>query len=120
MITEGTPRRTSSKNGGGFLRGADPHVSHQEIFSDREIQIMPDCHTGSGCVIGFTSDMPRGGRSFPNLIGWGHRLRHADGTKIADSRTADDYAKLDKVIRRNACGSSSLPGSSIPNLRRGA
>lgn len=76
------------------------NVCNQEIFKDCKIQIMPDCHTGSGCVIGFTSDMPRGGQIVPNLIG----VDIACGmltTKIADSRTADDYAKLDKVIRRN-------------------
>ena len=28
-----------------------------EFFADRKIRIMPDVHTGAGCVIGFTGDL---------------------------------------------------------------
>lgn len=27
-----------------------------EVFADAKIRIMPDCHAGAGCVIGFTAD----------------------------------------------------------------
>ena len=29
----------------------------QEAFQDAKIRIMPDCHAGAGCVIGFTADL---------------------------------------------------------------
>lgn len=28
-----------------------------EMFADAKIRIMPDCHAGAGCVIGFTADL---------------------------------------------------------------
>ena len=28
---------------------------------------MPDCHSGTGCVIGFTADL--GGKIIPNIVG---------------------------------------------------
>lgn len=36
-------------------------------FEDSKVRIMPDCHAGVGCVIGFTADMH--GIVVPNLVG---------------------------------------------------
>ena len=38
-----------------------------EVFADRKIRIMPDVHTGAGCVIGFTGDL--GDKVIPNIVG---------------------------------------------------
>ena len=39
----------------------------QEAFQDAKIRIMPDCHAGAGCVIGFTADL--GDKVIPNVVG---------------------------------------------------
>jgi RNA-splicing ligase RtcB len=39
-----------------------------EAFADAKIRIMPDTHPGSGCVIGYTSDIPHG-KVIPNIVG---------------------------------------------------
>lgn len=74
----------------------------QEIFKDSKIRIMPDCHAGLGCVIGFTANLR--GRVIPNLVGVdiscsisAYRL---DASEI-------DFEKLDNLIRRRVpCGES--------------
>ena len=38
-----------------------------DVFSDKKIRIMPDVHTGVGCVIGFTGDL--GDKVIPNIVG---------------------------------------------------
>lgn len=38
-----------------------------EAFADSKIRIMPDVHTGKGCVIGFTADL--GDKVIPNIVG---------------------------------------------------
>lgn len=38
-----------------------------DVFSDKKIRIMPDVHSGVGCVIGFTGDL--GDKVIPNIVG---------------------------------------------------
>jgi len=38
-----------------------------DVFSNKKIRIMPDVHTGAGCVIGFTGDL--GDKVIPNIVG---------------------------------------------------
>ena len=38
-----------------------------DVFSDKKIRIMPDVHSGAGCVIGFTGDL--GDKVIPNIVG---------------------------------------------------
>lgn len=40
---------------------------NQDFVQDCKIRIMPDCHAGKGCVIGFTADL--GERIIPNIVG---------------------------------------------------
>lgn len=42
-------------------------LMEQEAFSDLKVRIMPDVHAGSGCVIGFTSEL--GDKIVPNIVG---------------------------------------------------
>ena len=73
-------------------------VTDHPIFKDASVKIMPDCHSGKGSVIGFTSTMPKGGEIIPNLIG----VDQSCGMlciKLKKSKNDRDYMKLDKVIR---------------------
>lgn len=42
-------------------------LARQEAFKDAKIRIMPDCHAGTGCTIGFTANL--GDKVVPNLVG---------------------------------------------------
>lgn len=75
-------------------------LCNHPIFKDCKIRIMPDCHKGKGCTIGFTSEMPKNGEIIPNIIG----VDQSCGmyvVKLKKNKTLNDYAKLDKVIRAN-------------------
>ena len=39
----------------------------QPAFSDAKVRIMPDCHAGASCVIGFTANL--GDKVIPNIVG---------------------------------------------------
>ena len=69
-------------------------VANCEAFMGARIRIMPDCHSGKGCVIGFTADYMS--NAVPNLvgvdIGCGMYVR-----KLADKIT--DFEKFDKAVR---------------------
>lgn len=73
-------------------------ICNHPIFKDCEVRIMPDCHKGKGCTIGFTAEMPKNGEIIPNIIG----VDQSCGmlvVKLKKSKTLNDFAKLDKVIR---------------------
>lgn len=38
-----------------------------EVFKDAQVRIMPDCHAGASCVIGFTANL--GEKIIPNVVG---------------------------------------------------
>lgn len=40
---------------------------NQEAFKNCKVRVMPDVHTGKGCVIGFTADL--GDKVIPNIVG---------------------------------------------------
>ena len=68
----------------------------QEPFHDARIRIMPDCHEGVGCVIGFTADF--GDKIIPNIVG----VDIGCGMLTIELGKIDtDFEKLDKVIRKN-------------------
>ncbi len=64
-------------------------------FTDAKIRIMPDCHAGTGCVIGFTADL--GDKVVPNLVG----VDIGCGMLTVKLSDADiDLSKLDTLIRK--------------------
>ncbi len=76
------------------------NICDHPIFAGCKIRIMPDCHKGKGCTIGFTSEMPKGGEIIPNIIG----VDQSCGMyviKLIYSDNLNEYEKLDKVIRKN-------------------
>ena len=66
----------------------------QEIFKDSKIRIMPDCHAGKGCVVGFTAQLKD--RIIPNLIGVD--ISCSISTYKLNAKYID-FAELDRVIR---------------------
>ena len=74
-------------------------VCNHPIFEGCNIRIMPDCHKGKGCTIGFTSEMPKNGEIIPNIIGVDQSCGMLT-IKIKECKTLRDYIKLDKVIRQ--------------------
>lgn len=66
----------------------------QEAFQNVKVRIMPDCHTGVGCVIGFTADL--GEKIIPNIVGVDigcGMLTVTLGEEVID------FGKLDNIIR---------------------
>ena len=67
----------------------------QEAFRDCKVRIMPDVHSGAGCVIGFTANL--GDKVIPNVVGvdigcgmtW-----YNTGLKEIDLKGLDDFIHL--------------------------
>lgn len=73
---------------------------NQSMFDGLTVRVMPDCHSGKGCVIGFTSTI--GDKIIPNLVGVDIGCT-VSAYKIWSGKI--DLDKLDKVIReRIPCG----------------
>ena len=75
-------------------------ICDHPIFQDCKIRIMPDCHKGKGCTIGFTAEMPKSHQIIPNIIGV-DQFCGMLVIKLGDNDITNNYEKLDKVIRRN-------------------
>lgn len=71
-------------------------IAESPAFEDEVIRIMPDAHSGSGCVVGFTSTF-RHGRVVPAVVGVdiGCGVLAVETTMKAAEKT---YKKLDKVV----------------------
>lgn len=70
-------------------------ICDMEKFKDAPIRIMPDCHAGKGCVIGFTSKVD--GFAIPNVVG----VDISCSVSVYKLNTKEiDCEKLDKVIRQ--------------------
>lgn len=67
----------------------------QEIFKDSQIRIMPDCHAGKGCVVGFTASIKD--RIIPNLVGVD--ISCSISTYKLDVKEVE-FEQLDNVIRK--------------------
>lgn len=68
----------------------------QEAFKDCKIRIMPDVHSGAGCVIGFTGNL--GDKVIPNIVG----VDIGCGMLCANLGDIElDLEKLDNIIREN-------------------
>ncbi len=67
----------------------------QEPFKDCKIRIMPDVHSGKGCVIGFTADL--GNKVIPNIVG----VDIGCGMLCVELGKVDlDLARIDKIINK--------------------
>lgn len=69
---------------------------NQPFVENCKIRIMPDCHAGSGCVIGFTANL--GDKIIPNLVG----VDIGCGCITIPLGNVDiDFKKLDRIIKQN-------------------
>lgn len=74
-------------------------VCNHPIFRNAKIRIMPDCHEGKGCTIGFTSTLPVNGEVIPNIVG----VDQSCGV-LAIKLDVDndiDFQELDLIVRRH-------------------
>lgn len=67
----------------------------QKIFENSKIRIMPDCHAGKGCVVGFTATIKD--KIIPNLVGVD--ISCSISTYKLNVKEVD-FQKLDDVIRK--------------------
>lgn len=77
-------------------------LCNHPIFEDAPIRIMPDCHEGAGCTIGFTCPLPKNGEIIPNIIGVDQScgmLTVKLNSKFEEPNESD-LEKLDQVIRK--------------------
>src|SRR5574344_385617 len=66
----------------------------QEAFKDCKVRIMPDVHSGAGCVLGFTGNF--GYKVIPNIVG----VDIGCGMLTIELGNIElDLEKLDKIIR---------------------
>lgn len=72
-------------------------ICNHPIFKDCPIRIMPDCHEGKGCVIGFTAPLPKNGEIIPNIIGADQSCGVVAAQLPPDVEI--DFNRLDEVIR---------------------
>ena len=70
------------------------HLLEQPAFQNCKVRIMPDVHSGKGCVIGFTADL--GDKVIPNIVGVDIGCGMLTVKLDAD---AIDFDRLDAVIR---------------------
>lgn len=68
---------------------------NQKSIADSQIRIMPDCHSGSGCVIGTTMTITD--KVIPNLVGVDIGCGMLS-VKLKEKRI--DLTKLDSIIRK--------------------
>lgn len=74
------------------------NICNHPIFEGCKVRIMPDCHEGMGCTIGFTAELPKNGEIIPNIIG----VDQSCGMYVVNIKkcaTLKEYDKLDKVIK---------------------
>ncbi|NMA01519.1 MAG: RtcB family protein [Clostridia bacterium] len=72
------------------------NLCNQDFSQGSQIRIMPDCHAGMGCVIGFTADL--GEKIIPNIVG----VDIGCGmTTIELGKINVNLKRLDKIINKN-------------------
>ncbi len=86
-------------------------LCNQEFIENCKIRIMPDCHSGSGCVIGFTANL--GDKVIPNIvgvdIGCGILVIKLDKKNI-------DLPKLDDIIHKYIPSGREIHNGRIKNF----
>lgn len=73
-------------------------LCNQPMFEDAKIRIMPDCHAGAGCVIGFTAVLDKA-MIVPNLVGVD--IGCGVMTTVFKGSKNFDFKALDEFIRTN-------------------
>lgn len=94
-----------------------------DVFADKKIRIMPDVHTGAGCVIGFTGNL--GDKVIPNIvgvdIGCGMRVLNLGTANDIDFHSFHEYIRANvpsgKIAREDKFGFTPLVGEEMDIYR---
>ena len=93
------------------------HALCDQPFTENcKIRIMPDCHAGTGCVIGFTADL--GDKVIPNIVG----VDIGCGMLTVELGKCDiDFERFDNILRKTVpCGTNVHEGRIVrfPELQQ--
>jgi len=82
-----------------------------DAFKDAKVRVMPDCHSGTGCTIGFTANL--GDKVIPNVVG----VDIGCGVRVDHIGMAEDIdlQDLDSVIHKNIPAGHNLHEAAIEN-----
>jgi len=90
-------------------------LCNQPFTENCRIRIMPDCHAGTGCVIGFTADL--GDKVIPNIVG----VDIGCGMLTVELGKFDiDFERFDNILRKTVpCGKNVHEGRIVrfPSLQ---
>ncbi len=94
-----------------------------DVFADKKIRIMPDVHAGTGCVIGFTSNL--GDKVIPNIvgvdIGCGMRILNLGKLTDIDFHTFHEHIRANvpsgMIVREDRFGFKTLVGEEMDIYR---
>ena len=90
-------------------------LCNQPFTENCRIRIMPDCHAGTGCVIGFTADL--GDKVIPNIVG----VDIGCGMLTVELGKVDiDFERFDNILRKTVpCGKNVHEGRIVrfPSLQ---
>ncbi len=75
------------------------NLLNQPFAEGSQVRIMPDCHAGAGCVIGYTAKLTD--KVVPNLIGVDIGCGVTAWNLGKRAEVGEEFDKLDKVIRRH-------------------
>lgn len=85
----------------------------QEPFKDCKVRIMSDCHSGAGCVIGFTADL--GDKVIPNIVG----VDIGCGMLCVELEKIElDLEKLDNTIREKIPAGKEIRKTRLMNFEK--
>ncbi len=84
------------------------------MFASATVRIMPDCHAGKGCVIGFTS-VSSEKIVVPNLVGTD--IGCGVMTTIFETNRTIDFHKLDSFIRSELPSGNEIRTSPCPQVK---
>lgn len=86
-------------------------ISDQDFMKNSKIRIMPDCHGGTGCVVGFTANFLD--KIVPNLVG----VDIGCGIRCVEISDHDiDLEKLDDVVHKYVPSGFSVRSTKAENL----
>lgn len=85
----------------------------QEPFKECKVRVMPDCHQGAGCVIGFTANL--GDKVIPNIVG----VDIGCGMLCVELGKIElDLEKLDNIIREKIPAGKEIRKSRLVNFEK--
>lgn len=89
-------------------------LCNHPMFASAAVRVMPDCHAGKGCVIGFTS-VSSEKIVVPNLVGTD--IGCGVMTTVFEAENPPDFLKLDRFIRAELPSGNELRTAPCPQIK---